>query len=852
VGGDVASQALDDDQPDATAATAANAAPPSRSSAEAAVAVAAANNDNNNPAANANATPAFSRQATPPRGLSRWSRRPSLADQAEESGRRASVERLVATGAAPPPLPPLPTATTAAPAATAAAAILSLPPILSGRVAGGVGLESDGSVHLTVLRGRVTADEAPRLPAAAATAKAAAKEGDDGDGPFSSAAAAAPPPAAASSSAVQQQHQKHHPNSHNNKSTLAARLRLLRLKWQQWRAPTPLRRLGAAARRAARLACGHPDFEAAVLLLIAANCVTLALYRPTDGPRSPWNAGLGRADAALNFCFTAEVAIRAAAAGGPWRYLRASPWNAFDALMVALGYTALVDLGGGGGGGGGEAGGAEAAAASSSSSSSADGLRALRALRALRPLRAITRFDSLRSVVACFLEAVPLLLSVGAIMAFFLFVFGVAGTELFRGAMRRACAAPPDPQLVAALAAAAASAAEGGFNSLLPAGLSAYASKLAALDRALRVYPPDFEAEPSLAAAVAHLPMPPLGGAAAAAGAGSTAAAIAQAALERATAAALAVAAVAPDPRAAAAALGVVAEVGWTDADEFGCPQRRCPALPAPLPLAALGSSPSPLPLGAAAASLAASEAGTGVTMYLPAASYYYRPLLEALAGGGGGGGGAGDETAAALLPPPPPPPTLRAACALFPYPTNLNVAGFDNAAWSMLTVFQSMTLSGWTGVMYRCVRIFLWMLGEQALSLAPDDETNRRERAPRPANKKPNKKNPTKTQQKTQQKTQNKSQQDHGLGRRLGGRLLRPPRRIWGLLRAQPLPRRLESQVCARTVAARGGARRVAGGAPRGRAPARGRAAARSRRGEGGRARRARARGRVAGPASS
>ena len=67
------------------------------------------------------------------------------------------------------------------------------------------------------------------------------------------------------------------------------------------------------------------------------------------------------------------------------------PWNIFDFLMVLAGYTAFIPMGGSSSGGGG--GGSSAAA-----------IRALRALRALRPLRTITRFESLRSIVVCFLE----------------------------------------------------------------------------------------------------------------------------------------------------------------------------------------------------------------------------------------------------------------------------------------------------------------------------------------------------------------------------------------------------------------------------------------------------------------
>ena len=42
-------------------------------------------------------------------------------------------------------------------------------------------------------------------------------------------------------------------------------------------------------------------------------------------------------------------------------------------------------------------------------------------------------FPSLRSIVVCFLEAVPLRLSVVGMLFFFIFIFGVTGTELFQG-----------------------------------------------------------------------------------------------------------------------------------------------------------------------------------------------------------------------------------------------------------------------------------------------------------------------------------------------------------------------------------------------------------------------------------
>ena len=87
-------------------------------------------------------------------------------------------------------------------------------------------------------------------------------------------------------------------------------------------------------------------------------------------------------DLAFNGIFTVEMVVRMVARG-PLGYVR-EPWNVFDGAMVLVGYTSLMQNGEGSG--------------------STSSFRALRALRALRPLRTITRFQSLRSVVVCFLE----------------------------------------------------------------------------------------------------------------------------------------------------------------------------------------------------------------------------------------------------------------------------------------------------------------------------------------------------------------------------------------------------------------------------------------------------------------
>lgn len=129
------------------------------------------------------------------------------------------------------------------------------------------------------------------------------------------------------------------------------------------------------------------------------------------------NATLSRIDIIFNSIFTAEMILRILALGGMLPYLSSS-WNCFDFVMVLAGYTQFIPTG---------------------SSAGAGGLRALRAVRALRPLRTITRFSSLRAVVVCFLEAVPLLMSLVVFLLFMFFLFAIAGMVLFQEAYHRAC-----------------------------------------------------------------------------------------------------------------------------------------------------------------------------------------------------------------------------------------------------------------------------------------------------------------------------------------------------------------------------------------------------------------------------
>lgn len=180
------------------------------------------------------------------------------------------------------------------------------------------------------------------------------------------------------------------------------------------------------ARRAQRVT-RHPDFESATLLLIAANCITLAMYNPVAPEDRGRNLLLNHIDVAFNALFTLEMLLRILSYGSLRDYFAVS-WNLFDAIMVVAGYTQFLPTG---------------------SSGNTSGIRALRAMRALRPLRTIMRFSSLRSIIACFIEAVPLLMSVVLLLFFMLFLFAIAGMQLFQDAYHQTCVDPatglPEP-----------------------------------------------------------------------------------------------------------------------------------------------------------------------------------------------------------------------------------------------------------------------------------------------------------------------------------------------------------------------------------------------------------------------
>ena len=85
-------------------------------------------------------------------------------------------------------------------------------------------------------------------------------------------------------------------------------------------------------------------FDRFVLMVIIANCVTLAMYDPTRDADATWNRNLDIVEQVFTFVFLAEMALQVVARNfliGPGAYLK-HPWFVLDFVVVVLGLMSFV------------------------------------------------------------------------------------------------------------------------------------------------------------------------------------------------------------------------------------------------------------------------------------------------------------------------------------------------------------------------------------------------------------------------------------------------------------------------------------------------------------------------------
>lgn len=160
---------------------------------------------------------------------------------------------------------------------------------------------------------------------------------------------------------------------------------------------------GFAAR--CRRLVSAPAFERTVVGLIVVNAVVLGLETSVEAQRR-WGGALARIDAALLAGFCLELLLRIAACWPRLGTFVRNGWNVFDtavvlaALLPAVGPTAGI----------------------------------ARLARVLRVARLVSTVPELRIVVGTMLRSIPALSHVLLLLGLLLYVYGVLGVQLFRGA----------------------------------------------------------------------------------------------------------------------------------------------------------------------------------------------------------------------------------------------------------------------------------------------------------------------------------------------------------------------------------------------------------------------------------
>jgi hypothetical protein len=157
----------------------------------------------------------------------------------------------------------------------------------------------------------------------------------------------------------------------------------------------------------------HPWFASAILLVIAANIITLAMFDPRSGDREGQNWTLSILEIVFVGVYWIELFVKVSALGfvsprgrSTQAYLT-DPWNRMDLIIVVVGTVETVIFL------------AEAEGGIS--------LAALRAFRVLRVARAAELVPQLRLVVNTMYYAVPSIRAVGTLMMVYLLLFVTFG-----------------------------------------------------------------------------------------------------------------------------------------------------------------------------------------------------------------------------------------------------------------------------------------------------------------------------------------------------------------------------------------------------------------------------------------
>lgn len=159
-------------------------------------------------------------------------------------------------------------------------------------------------------------------------------------------------------------------------------------------------------------------FDRIILLAICGNALTLAADNPLDDSNDDIFIVM---EYIFNVIFLIEFMMKIISLGG-WGeesgYFR-DPWNRLDCIVLICGWLPLFLAAFG-----------------------VDGVNNfsfIRVIRILKILKTINTIPGLKRLVKAVLDAIPRLISVANLLTIIFFIFGILGTQLFQGALRRRC-----------------------------------------------------------------------------------------------------------------------------------------------------------------------------------------------------------------------------------------------------------------------------------------------------------------------------------------------------------------------------------------------------------------------------
>ncbi|XP_065679404.1 voltage-dependent P/Q-type calcium channel subunit alpha-1A isoform X2 [Hydra vulgaris] len=159
-------------------------------------------------------------------------------------------------------------------------------------------------------------------------------------------------------------------------------------------------------------------FESLIMIVIAGNCVIMALNAPlANDDKSNLNIKLELLDKYLLGIYITEALLKIVSQGfilHQYSYLR-TPWNILDFIVIITGILPYVGLGNSG------------------------PTKVIKAARVLRPLKIVSGVPSLQIVLSAILKSMGSLMEIFLLVGFVIIIYAIIGMSLFQGLFHQTC-----------------------------------------------------------------------------------------------------------------------------------------------------------------------------------------------------------------------------------------------------------------------------------------------------------------------------------------------------------------------------------------------------------------------------